>query len=133
MPYGSISRYHIPQSFAPDTRPGADEFVYCKGCGQPLDDQPRLAGHRAVVSVMMCTACCQTHGHQLMPKPGAPSYCYRCGSLDEVFVESGMAPATYHVCPRCVPERAARYRGGHFGPPPDPAIPVGPTDQAATS
>jgi hypothetical protein len=29
-------------------------------------------------------------------------------------VERGVAPITHHVCPRCLPERATRYRSGNF-------------------
>jgi hypothetical protein len=112
----------IPEVFAPDTRPGADAFVYCKGCGHPLEGHARRVERREVVTVMMCEACCQIHGHQLVPAPGAPSYCYRCGGPDEIFVTSGVSPSTYHVCPRCVPDRAARYRAGNFDAPRQPPL-----------
>jgi hypothetical protein len=111
----AFSRYQrIPMVFEPDLRPDADSFVYCKGCGHPLSGEPRRQQPRVPVAVMMCEPCRQRHGHALIPRPGAPSFCYRCGAQDEIFIEGGMAPVTHHVCPRCVPERAARYRGGNF-------------------
>jgi hypothetical protein len=110
----SSSRRRTPEVFAPDSRPGADAFVYCKGCGAPLEGEARHVGYKHVVNVMMCEPCRQIHGHQLIPASGTASYCYRCGGPDEIFVGHGIAPATYHVCPRCVPDRAARYRAGNF-------------------
>lgn len=106
-----------PDVFAPDTRPGADSYVYCKGCGTPLEGRARLARPKAVVDTMMCDACIQEHGHRLMPKPGAPTFCYRCGQPEDVYHAPGVAPAVYHVCPRCLPERVARYRNGDFETP----------------
>ncbi len=107
----------LPEVFADDTRPGADGFVYCKGCGQPLESRARIAQRKSVVSVMMCETCQATHGHELMPTQGAPTFCYRCGGPDELFIQSGISPVTYHVCPRCLPERAARYRAQDFEAP----------------
>jgi hypothetical protein len=104
----------VPEVFAEDARPGADTRVYCKGCGDPLDGHPRHMSGRTPVTVMMCDSCRERHGHDLMPSAGSPSFCYRCGGADEVFVSAGQSPITYHVCPRCVPDRAARYRAGQF-------------------
>jgi hypothetical protein len=67
--------------------------------------------------VMMCEACRGIHHHSLMPQPGSPTYCYRCGTLEEVFIEPGTSPATHHVCPRCLPDRVVRYRSGDFAEP----------------
>ena len=106
-----------PEPFTPDLRPGADAYVYCKGCGTRLEERARLAKPRAVVDVMMCEPCQQKHGHQLMPVSGAPTYCYRCGTLEEVFIEPGQSPITRYVCPRCLPDRVARYRAGDFEDP----------------
>jgi hypothetical protein len=106
-----------PDVFAPDTRPGADEFVYCKGCGQPLESRARLSKPKVVVDTMMCEACREVHGHALMPSPGSPTHCYRCGGLEEIFEGPGISPVIYHVCPRCLPERVARYRKGDFETP----------------
>ena len=111
------TRWHEPEVFAADLRPGADTFVYCKGCGKPLEGRTRVAQRRAVIESMMCEACQAIHGHQLMPSPGAPTFCYRCGGADELFIAGGVSPVTYHVCPRCIPERAARYRAGDFEAP----------------
>lgn len=115
MPYNRAHRE--PEVFAVDTRPGADGFVYCKGCGTELEGRGRVSQPRARVSFMMCESCREKHGHDLMPMPGSPTFCYRCGGKDEIFVGSGIAPITYHVCPRCVPERAARYRAHDFETP----------------
>ena len=100
--------------FQPDPRPDADKFVYCKGCGEPLVGERRHQPARVVVAVMMCEDCQKKHGHELIPRSGSPSFCYRCGSPDEIFVERGTSPITHHVCPRCLPERAARFRTGNF-------------------
>src|SRR5437588_780617 len=78
------------------------------------DGQPRHMSGRTPVTVMMCDDCRERYGHDLMPAAGAPSFCYRCGTRDEVFISEGQSPITYHVCPRCVPDRAARYRAGQF-------------------
>jgi len=121
----AISRnypHREPEAFAPDMRPGADAYVYCKGCGAPLEERSRLSKPRAVVDVMMCEACQEKHGHCLMPVSGAPTYCYRCGTLEEVFVEPGQSPITRHVCPRCLPDRVARYRAGDFEEPHEPRV-----------
>jgi hypothetical protein len=66
---------------------------------------------------MMCRECQEIHGHPLIPKSGAPTFCYRCGGPDEIFEAPGTSPAIYHVCPRCLPDRAARYRAGDFDAP----------------
>ena len=104
----------VPEVFAVDSRPGADTFVYCKGCGISLAGQARRQQARTAVTVMMCDECQVRHGHALMPAPGTPSFCYRCGGPDEIVVEKSFSPVTYHLCPRCVPERLARYRAGDF-------------------
>lgn len=106
-----------PEVFAPDTRPGADNFVYCKGCGTQLEGRARLSKPKAVVDTMMCEACVEKHGHPLMPSPGSPTFCYRCGGAEEVYEAPGISPAIYHICSRCLPERAARYRKGDFETP----------------
>jgi hypothetical protein len=111
----SVSRFaRVPIEFEPDPRPDADSFVYCKGCGKQLVGEARRQPPRVVVAVMMCAGCQQIHGHPLIPRSGAPSFCYRCGTRDEIFVERGTWPATHHVCPRCLPAKAARYRAGNF-------------------
>src|SRR3954447_23348041 len=110
-------RPHIPMQFEPDPRPGADAHVYCKGCGHPLDGELRHQPSRVQVTTMMCEACREIHGHALIPKPGTRSFCYRCGAEDEIFIERGTWPMTHHVCPRCHPARADRYRAGNFTAP----------------
>ena len=107
----------IPEVFVADTRPGADQFVYCKGCGISLSDQPRHQERRVTVTTMMCEACQQRHGHALMPQAGAPTFCFRCGGRDVIVVEGGFSPVTHHLCPRCVPDRLARFRSGNFRTP----------------
>jgi hypothetical protein len=103
-----------PEVFAPDTRPGADEFVYCKGCGKQLESRARLSKPKAQVDTMMCPECVEKHGHALMPSPGSPTFCYRCGGPEEVYEAGGISPAIYHICPRCLPDRRARYQAGDF-------------------
>lgn len=100
--------------FTADPRPGADQFVYCKGCGQRLEGQARRVPRRKVVTVLMCEACQKFHGHSLIPTAGSPTYCFRCGTADETFTSEEFGHPTYHVCPRCLPDRAARYRAGNF-------------------
>jgi hypothetical protein len=63
---------------------------------------------------MMCPSCIKIHGHSLMPRPGAPTFCYRCGGPEEVYEAPGISPAIHHICPRCLPARTARYRSGDF-------------------
>ncbi len=122
MPQPMYRSRPAPEIFAPDERPGADTHVYCKGCGQPLDGHPRRLEGRAQVTVMMCGPCRRLHGHQLVPASSAPSFCYRCGGPDATFVSvgRGTSPTSYRICPRCVPDRAARYRRGDFERPPPP-------------
>jgi hypothetical protein len=117
MPAFNARWQRVPEVFADDPRPGAENSVYCKGCGEPLADHARHLQRKEIVAVMMCEACQERHGHALMPASDAPSFCYRCGGKDEIFVENGLSPITYHVCPRCVPDRVARYRAGDFEPP----------------
>lgn len=117
MPSTSDRSRREPQEFAPDSRPGAANFVYCKGCGTQLEDRSRLQKPKAVIDAMMCVPCQEEHGHTLMPKPGAPTYCYRCGTLEEITMEPATTPITHHVCARCLPEKAARYRAGDFAEP----------------
>src|SRR5947209_3377511 len=116
-----------PEVFAVDVRPGANAHVYCKGCGKPLESRARVSQPRAVVSAMMCEPCQEEHGHALIPKSGSPTFCYRCGGPDELFVSLDTSPITYHVCPRCVPDRAARYRAGDFETPERTAVPTATT------
>ncbi|MGI8828101.1 MAG: hypothetical protein ACR2JC_21215 [Chloroflexota bacterium] len=111
-----------PQVFATDERPGANTFVYCKGCGKQLESRARVSQPRAAITSMMCEPCCEIHGHQLMPSPGSPTFCYRCGRPDQLFVSDGFSPVTYHVCPNCVPDVANRYRAHDFETP-KPAVP----------
>lgn len=112
--------------FAPDQRPGADAFVYCKGCGTQLESRARLSKPKAHVETMMCPPCVEKHGHSLMPSPGSQTYCYRCGQAESTFEAPGISPALYHICTRCLPEKAARYETGNFETPlriPDPPPP----------
>ncbi|GAC1520252.1 MAG: hypothetical protein NVS2B16_27190 [Chloroflexota bacterium] len=107
----------IPEVFTADERPGADVRVYCKGCGVALTGEVRHQKPKVAVTVMMCEDCQTQHGHALMPLPGAPSFCYRCGEPDTLVVEEGFSPVTHRLCPRCVPERLARYSAGNFRTP----------------
>ena len=107
----------VPEVLAVDIRPGADAFVYCKGCGVALPAQPRYQEIRGGVTTMMCEACQKQHGHVLIPGSDAPTFCFRCGRPDVIVVENGFSPVTHHLCPRCVPDRFARYRAGNFRTP----------------
>ncbi|HLJ66358.1 MAG TPA: hypothetical protein VKX16_03240 [Chloroflexota bacterium] len=111
-----LSSRRVPEIFADDPRPGASDFVYCKGCGEPLESRDRFTRAGPVVAVMMCDACRTAHGHDLIPSSGSATFCYRCGGPDEIFVTKGRWPETHHVCPRCLPSRAVRYRAGNFAP-----------------
>lgn len=124
-----VSSRRTPETFAVDPRPGASGFVYCKGCGEPLESRDRFSASRPVVTVMMCDDCREIHGHDLMPVSGSATFCYRCGGPDEVFTSGGVSPTTHHVCPRCLPERAARYRAGDFLPP-EPEVIVAETAES---
>lgn len=104
----------VPEVFAADVRPGADAFVYCKGCGMSLPDQPRHQERRVAVTTMMCAACQKLHGHALIPGSNARTFCFRCGRPDAIVIEKGFSPTIHHLCPRCVPDRYARYRAGNF-------------------
>lgn len=113
-----------PEAFEPDSRPGADAQVYCKGCGRPLTGEPRHQQPRKQVTFMMCEPCREKHGHALIPPSGAPTFCYRCGERDLVFISRGLSPSVHHVCARCLPDRAARYGAGNFeARPPEPILP----------
>lgn len=115
----------VPEVFADDPRPGASGYVYCKGCGTPLETRDRFSRPKPMVSIMMCDPCRERHGHDLIPTPGSTTYCYRCGGRDEIFVSRGTWPETHHVCPRCLPDRAARFRSGNFAPREPEASPPG--------
>jgi hypothetical protein len=101
-----------------ETVPSDDSFVYCKGCGGPLESRSKLLKPRVFVEYMMCESCRESHGHAMMPSPGSPTYCFRCGRKKEIFVEPSVSPITHHLCVHCLPERAQRYRSGDFAPPP---------------
>jgi hypothetical protein len=121
---GRPSPRRVPEIFADDPRPGAKAYVYCKGCGSPLESRDRFSRSRPTVTVMMCDACRERYGHDLIPTSGSATFCYRCGGPDEIFVSNDIWPETHHVCPRCLPARAARYRSGNFAPPePEPSWP----------
>jgi hypothetical protein len=107
-----------------ETRPSEDSFVYCKGCGTQLESRSKLQKPRAVVEYMMCEPCRKRHGHKLMPSPGSPTYCFRCGRKEEIFIEPSISPITHHLCVHCLPERAERYRSGDFAPPPKEPVEV---------
>jgi len=114
VPPTSNRPQHEPEFFAPDERPGADTFVYCKGCGTELESRSKLQKPKVVVEFMMCEPCRSIHGHHLMPSPGAPTFCYRCGGAEDIFIEPATTPVIHHICTRCLPERAIRYRAGDF-------------------
>lgn len=121
------------QSEAPVQTADPEAFVYCKGCGQPLESRARLQKPRPVVDTMMCASCQEIHGHRLVPTSGAPTFCYRCGTREEVFVAPGTSPATYYVCPRCLPDRAERYAAGDFETPEKPAATQAETESTSGS
>jgi hypothetical protein len=106
-----------------ETRP-ADAYVYCKGCGTQLESRSKLQKPRVVVEYMMCEPCREKHGHALMPMPGSPTFCYRCGQEEEIFTEPSTTPITHHLCTHCLSERAERYRQGDFAAPPKQTDPV---------
>jgi len=124
---GRPSYRRIPEVFADDPRPGASTFVYCKGCGEPLEGREPVVGRKRTVTFMMCAACRERYGHDLIPPAGVATFCYRCGGPDEIFVTEDPWPETHHVCPRCLPDRAARFRSGNFAPPEPPAVDPGST------
>lgn len=101
--------------------PATELFVYCKGCGRQLESRARLTKPKPVVDRMMCEECERIHGHPLIPRPGAQTYCYRCGTPEDTFIAPGISPTTHHVCPTCLPDRHRRYGEGNFEePPPEP-------------
>jgi hypothetical protein len=107
-----------------ETRSSDDSFVYCKGCGGQVESRSKLQRPCVVVEYMMCESCRERHGHALIPSPGAPTYCFRCGRKEEIFIEPSVSPITHHVCVRCLPEQAQRYRSGDFAPPPKDPVDV---------
>ncbi len=98
--------------------PEGELFVYCKGCGKQLESRARLSKPKPVVDRMMCEECTRVHGHPLIPQPGAPTFCYRCGRREDTFIAPGISPTTHHVCPNCLPARHHRYGEGDFEEPP---------------
>jgi len=128
---GRLSPRRVPEIFTDDPRPGANAYVYCKGCGHVLESRDRFLRSRPAVTVMMCDSCREIHGHDLIPKSGSDTFCYRCGGPDEVFISTGLWPETHHVCPRCLPTRAERYRSGNFAPPDPPPAPLSTTVPAS--
>jgi hypothetical protein len=106
------------QSTVVENRPEPNAYVYCKGCGAQLEDRSRLQRPKVMIEAMMCEPCQSQHNHALMPSPGSPTYCYRCGTLEEIVMEPSTTPITHHVCPACLPDRLERYRAGDFAPPP---------------
>lgn len=103
------------EPFTADNRPDAASFVYCVGCGKQLGQRSGLLRVRGAAINIYCSDC----GGRDVNAWGedAPiTYCFRCGTQHIRYIELEPYRTIHAICPRCRPERAARYAAGDFAP-----------------
>src|SRR5581483_4276531 len=108
MRHVSSRRRAENEAFAPDGRPDAANFVYCVGCGKQLAQKSGLLRVRGAAINIYCPKCEGKHGSD-WGEDAPDSYCFRCGTKHVRFIEAEPYRTIHSICPRCRPERAARY------------------------
>jgi ribosomal protein S27E len=117
------------EPFAPET-PEASTFVYCVGCGAPLGQRTGLLRGRGAAITTYCTDC-QGRDDNVFGEAAPATHCFRCGTLHIRYVEEEPYRTIHSICPRCRPERAARYAAGDFAPLPPSEEPEAETVSSA--
>ncbi len=108
------------EPFAPDARPDAASFVYCVGCGKQLGARSGLLRGRGASINIYCEDC-SGRDQDAWGETAPATFCFRCGTQHIRFIEMEPYRTIHSICPRCRPERAARYEAGDFAPlPPAP-------------
>jgi|SRR5579872_1241217 len=103
------------EAFAPDSRPEAANFVYCVGCGKQLAQKSGLLRVRGAAINIYCSKC-EGRDVDAWGESAPITYCFRCGSKHVRYIEAEPYRTIHSICPRCRPERAARYASGDFAP-----------------
>ena len=108
------------EPFAPDARPDAASFVYCVGCGKQLGARSGLLRGRGASINIYCEDC-SDRDQDAWGETAPATFCFRCGTQHIRYIELEPYRTIHSICPRCRPERAARYEAGDFAPlPPAP-------------
>jgi len=103
------------EAFAPDARPEAANFVYCVGCGKQLGQKSGLLRVRGAAINIYCDKC-EGRDTNAWGEDAPITYCFRCGTQHIRYIEAEPYRTIHAICPRCRPERAARYAAGDFAP-----------------
>ncbi|HZT95912.1 MAG TPA: hypothetical protein VFB34_03645 [Chloroflexota bacterium] len=103
------------EPFAPDARPDAASFVYCVGCGKPLGARTGLLRGRGSAINIYCEKC-TGRDVDAWGEDAPETFCFRCGTNHVRYIEEEPYRTLHSICPRCRPERAARYSAGDFAP-----------------
>jgi len=103
------------EPFAPDSRPDAASFVYCVGCGKQLGQKSGLLRVRGAAINIYCSDC-QGRDAKAWGEDAPITHCFRCGTQHIRYIETEPYRTIHSICPRCRPERAARYAAGDFTP-----------------
>ncbi|GEM_PF-4540518 len=103
------------EPFAPDSRPDASSFVYCVGCGKQLGSRTNLLRGRGTAVNIYCSDC-QGRDDNVFGEGAPATHCFRCGTKHVRYIEAEPYRTIHSICPRCRPERAARYAAGDFAP-----------------
>ena len=119
MRHISSRRRAVNEPFTEDSRPDAASFVYCVGCGEQLAQRSGLLRVRGQAINIYCPKC-EGRDANAWGEEAPLSYCFRCGTRHIRYIETEPYRTMHSICPRCRPERAARYAAGDFAPLPPP-------------
>jgi hypothetical protein len=116
MRHVSSRRRAENEAFAADERPEAANFVYCVGCGKQLAQKSGLLRVRGAAINIYCDDCEGKRDVDAWGEDAPITFCFRCGTQHIRYIETEPYRTIHAICPRCRPERAARYEAGDFAP-----------------
>lgn len=114
MRHVSSRRRAENEPFAVDSRPDAASFVYCVGCGKQLAQKSGLLRVRGAAITIYCEECEAKRDADAWGEAAPITFCFRCGTQHIRYIEAEPYRTIHSICPRCRPERAARYEAGDF-------------------
>jgi hypothetical protein len=100
------------ESYPPEEQT-PESYVYCVGCGRVLGKRSLLLRGRPHPITTYCKEC-EGRNVDSGGENGPPTYCFRCGAQHVRYIEAEPYRTIHSICPRCWPERAARYARGDF-------------------